>query len=228
MIKYKPACLLTFFLVLALSRPADVYAESPDRSYDYVVNNYFWGDLYSQGGWSLYCGYRFGRDHKTSSGKKIDIDHIYPVNWMLANVDCASRLACFDAKNRSFMVMESDLHNMYPVWNELVILRNDLPFGEIDEEEWRFSDCDFEWDSKLVEPREIARGNIARAIFYMHDSYGLPIKPGMLETLREWNRIDPPSKQEKHRNDRIDELQGRRNRFIDDPSLAENLHLNRR
>ncbi|MEX2525626.1 MAG: endonuclease [Gammaproteobacteria bacterium] len=226
MINYKNGFSLTFLLVLVLFQGRGVYGESSIRNYDHVVNNYFRGDLYSQGGWTLYCGYQFGRDRKTKNGKYIDVDHIYSVSWMLENVECANRLACYDGSNQGFMEMESDLHNMYPVWSELVILRNDLPFGEIEGEDWRFSDCDFEWDSRVVEPRAIARGNIARAIFYMHDTYDLPIKPGMLETLRQWNRTDPPSKQEQYRNNRIEELQGRRNRFIDTPSLAEELPRN--
>ncbi|MFT5350905.1 MAG: deoxyribonuclease-1, partial [Gammaproteobacteria bacterium] len=40
-----------------------------------------------------------------------------------------------------------------------------------------------------------------------------------------WNKIDPPSKQEKIRNDRIERLQGNRNPYIDKPSLAERQKL---
>jgi len=219
-VQYRIVWFLAICFALVLYQGADACAESPATGYDYAVENYFWNDLYSQGGWTLYCGYRFGRDRNAGDGKFIDVDHIYSVNRMLDNVECDSRLACFEDE---FMKMESDLHNMYPVWNELVILRNDLPFGEIEGEEWRFSDCDFEWNSEVAEPREIARGNIARVIFYMHDTYGLPVKPVMLETLKKWNRQDPPSKQEKSRNNRIEQLQGRRNLFIDNPSLADGL-----
>ncbi len=218
--------LLFPLLAVVLLQSERLYAESPAHDYDHVANHYFWGDLYSQGGWSFYCGYRFDGERRTDGGKYMDIDHIYSIGWMLKTVDCTSRLDCFEAGNSNFMEMESDLHNMYPVWSNLVILRDDRPFGEVGGEEWRFGDCDIEWDSNHVEPRAIARGNIARAIFYMHDTYGLVIPSGMLATLKAWNREDPPSTQEKYRNDRIEQLQGRRNRFIDNPSLAEGLSRN--
>ncbi len=212
------------FACLLLTFPsAAVHSEPVRQDYDYVVANYFWGDLYSRGGWSLYCGYKFNQQRKTESGKVIDVGHIYPVGRMLENVACRNRLQCFESNNESFREMEADLHNMYPVWFELVTMRNNPEFGEIEGEHWRFDDCDYEWRSNRVEPRDIARGNIARAVLYMHDTYDLPVDPETLATLKEWNRKDPPSKQEKYRNDRIEKLQGRRNPYIDTPALADGL-----
>ena len=124
--------------------------------------------------------------------------------------------------------MEADMHNLYPVWQSLVLYRNGHPYGEIQSEDWRFSDCDFEWNGDVVEPRPIARGNIARAIFYMHAKYQLPVDPDMLRTLKDWNRKDPPSKQEKERNDRIEKIQGQRNPYVDNPSLAERIQAQSR
>lgn len=216
--------LLALLFVFVCFQVGDVHAEPARQDYDYVVNNLFWGNLYAQGGWSLYCGYRFGRDRKTDDGKAVSVGHIYAVDWILEAVDCASRLECFDKDNRAFMEMEADMHNMYPVWHELVTLRNDRSFGMVEGEQWRFSDCDFEWRLNVAEPREIARGNVARAIFYMHTTYELPIDPERLTTLKEWHRQDPPSRQEEYRNDRIEELQERRNPYIDEPALARTLH----
>lgn len=83
--------------------------------------------------------------------------------------------------------------------------------------------CDFDVDKadKVAEPRPGARGDIARAIFYMRRGYGLPIPFGMTDMLKQWNRDDPPSTEEIWRNDAIARLEGVRNPFIDDPSLAE-------
>jgi deoxyribonuclease-1 len=71
-----------------------------------------------------------------------------------------------------------------------------------------------------VEPRDAAKGNVARAIFYMHIEYGLPIV-GQLQMFKQWHQMDPPDAEEKARNDKIASLQGNRNRFIDDPSQVE-------
>ena len=73
-----------------------------------------------------------------------------------------------------------------------------------------------------VEPRGEAKGNIARAIFYMHIEYGLPIV-GLVPMYKAWHRMDPPDAEEKARNDKIEVLQGTRNRFIDDPALVDQL-----
>jgi len=72
----------------------------------------------------------------------------------------------------------------------------------------------------VAEPREAVRGEVARAMFYMADEYreqGLEIFKKQAKLLLEWHKADPPSKAEMKRNDRIEELQGNRNRFIDDP-----------
>jgi deoxyribonuclease-1 len=230
-----PACLLTdtgmycfkqvlICLALLAAVPSVAVCDEDTRTdYDYVIDNFFWGDLYAGGGWSLYCGYKFDRNRRTVHGRVVEVGHIYATEWVLEQVGCDSRLQCYESGNRRFLEIESDLHNMYPVWYELVLLRKALPFGEIGGEEWRFDDCDFEWQADRAEPREIARGNIARALFYMHDTYGLRLEAGMLATLKEWHRRDPPSKQEIYRNDRIEALQGRRNPYIDNPALADAL-----
>ena len=94
-----------------------------------------------------------------------------------------------------------------------------------------FENCDFEIgiaasDGKtIIEPRPKARGEIARAIFYMHQEYGLPVKPALGQLLKQWNQDDPQSWDEKRRNKKIKELQGTKNPFIDDPSLADSLNF---
>ena len=48
---------------------------------------------------------------------------------------------------------------------------------------------------------------------------------GHLCELLEWNRSYPPTPFEKRRNDRVMELQGNRNPFIDQPSWADEVWL---
>ena len=74
-----------------------------------------------------------------------------------------------------------------------------------------------------MEPREIARGNLARSILYMHAEYGLPVNSTLGALLQKWNRDDPPSQDERRRNDVIERLEGKRNPFIDHPSQANSL-----
>ena len=92
-----------------------VPAEDDPFDYDQVAKEVFWGELYTYGGWTLYCGYRFEYDKKTKTGKSIAIEHIYPTSQMIEQLDCQSRMQCRESGNERFSRMEADMHNMYPV-----------------------------------------------------------------------------------------------------------------
>ncbi len=119
--------------------------------------------------------------------------------------------------------MEADLHNLYPSRADINRARSNFRFGMIEGEIRKLGECDFERDgsAKIAEPRPITRGNIARAIFYMHKEYGLPVDSRDIDHLEQWNRDDPPNCNEMRRNNVIEELQGTRNRFIDHPKWVE-------
>jgi deoxyribonuclease-1 len=214
-VRLKTAFMLVALACLALPALSD--------DYNHVATNIFWNRLYEGGGWTLYCGYRFDRAGHSPDGFNIGIDHVYDTEWMMDHLQCHNRTQCYAEKRESFVKMESDLHNLYPAWTDLTVYRTGRVFGEVEGEDWRFDNCDFEWKAGVVEPRPLSKGNIARSIFYMHSKYGLPLPGNMLETLKKWNRDDLPSDQEKIRNDRIEKIQGQRNPYIDDPSLGEAL-----
>jgi deoxyribonuclease-1 len=82
--------------------------------------------------------------------------------------------------------------------------------------------CDFEHDTsqQVAEPRPAVRGDIARSLLYMEQEYGLPLDPTMRTLLVQWHQEDPPTTEERARNDRIAALQGTRNPLIDQPNLV--------
>lgn len=210
-----------FFLFCAcFLYPPVAVSDAPD-SYDEIAAHTFWKELYPGGGWSLYCGFKFNGTQRTAAGRAIDIEHIFSTRHMALHADCQTRMQCRESNNRTFMRMEADLHNMYPVWQAVITHRYDLMFGLVKGEYWRFDDCDIEWKTGIFEPRDIARGNVARAMLYMHARYRVPVDKNALALYRVWNRIDPPSKQEKARNNVIERVQGDRNPFIDRPALAD-------
>lgn len=152
------------------------------------------------------------------------MEHIYPASWTASFVRCGAREQCRQNSER-FNLMEADLHNLYTCRADINQARSNYRFGMIEGEEREFGQCDFERHTgeRIAEPRPITRGNIARAIFYMHKEYGLPVDHRDVELLKEWNRVDPPSEHERRRNRVIEELQGTRNPFIDDPKRVEDL-----
>jgi len=91
--------------------------------------------------------------------------------------------------------------------------------GEVDDNYWYPGD---EW-----------KGDVARIIMYLYLRYGtqcLPryvgegepvdTDPDMVDLFLEWNAEDPPSEVERQRNEILENLQGNRNPFIDNPYLA--------
>ncbi len=199
---------------------------SPTLADQTQIRNYrtarvaFWGLVYPEGGFTFYCGEEF--EDKTG----LNVEHIYPASWMAAFLGCGSRKECRKTSER-FNRMEADLHNLYPSRADVNQARSNFRFGVIEGEEWKFDGCNFEVDkdSRIAEPRPITRGNISRAIFYMHKEYGLPIDSRDIDLLKEWNRDDPPHYNGMRRNNIIEEIQGTRNRFIDHPKWVEDLEF---
>ena len=110
------------------------------------------------------------------------------------------------------------MHNMYPVRKELNRERGAYPFREIRGEKRVEPGCDMEIDhrARVVEPRPASRGNIARAMLYMEDRYGLTLYARQRRALLEWHRADPVDAHERWRNRRIAEVQGDPNPWIGD------------
>lgn len=99
--------------------------------------------------------------------------------------------------------------------------------------------------NKSFEPTDIAKGQVARMLFYMATRYdqgdnnGDEQMPdlkliddnqrnhapqiGDLCTLLKWNQKFPVSRFEKRRNDRVFQIQGNRNPFIDHPEFADKI-----
>jgi len=192
-------------------------------NYRAARDQYVYNEVYPNGGFTLYCGVRW--EERSSM---LNVEHVLPASWMKATAGCAghSREECRDMSER-FNHMEADLHNLYPALASTNRARSNYTFAIIgeDDEEPVFGDCDFEVDrdGDRVEPRRIARGDIARGVFYMSDAYGVPLQEDVCTLLKEWNRDDPPSDWERYRNDVIANLQGTRNPYIDDSRLVDSV-----
>jgi deoxyribonuclease-1 len=138
-------------------------------------------------------------------------------SWMGDHLGCGNRIQCrrHATQGVRFNHMEADLHNLFPAMTGLNRTRSNNTFGIVPGEARFLLICDFESDSAndVTEPRPGARGDIARAIFYMHQEYALPIEPNLLALLQQWNNDDPPGTYEIWRNDTINRLQGTQNRL---------------
>ncbi|KAL2928870.1 Extracellular ribonuclease [Bienertia sinuspersici] len=140
----------------------------------------------------------------------------------------------------------TDLHNIRPADVNVNSSRGNKYFGECQVGSKRCmkpankeAASDTETDVKIWAPPTRVRGDIARAVMYMAVRYGFhqpangPVlrlsdspsmvkkKMGLLSILLKWNELDPPSREEKLRNERVCRLyQHNRNPFVDHPEYA--------
>lgn len=212
---------LTILVLLVTPALAD---QVKIKNYRSARDTHFYKKLYKKGGRTLYCNKPF----KTKEG--LNVEHVYPASWMKDTAGCTGqkREECRKTSDR-FNKMEADLHNLFPALARINKDRNNYTFSIIglDINEPDYGNCDFEIDNieRKAEPRPGARGEIARAIFYMHSEYALPIEPSLFQLLITWNEDDEVSAEEVRRNSVIEKIQGTRNKFIDDPSSVAKLIL---
>lgn len=212
---------ILLFMWLILGLPPVNAGQSGIEDYE-SARHLFWSIVYAHGGETLYCGKRFG----SQKGRKINVEHVFPMSWATRALKCGTRKRCRRI-SPEFNRLEADLHNLFPSLTRINDARGSMRFGHLSGEIRRFGRCDFEVDERrrIVEPRESVRGEIARAMFYMRDQYGLTIYRKFGELLLRWHRQDPPSNSEIRRNGLIEKLQGTRNRYVDNPRLADALRF---
>jgi endonuclease I len=134
--------------------------------------------------------------------------------------------------------MKSDLHHVFPTDGYVNNRRGSYPFGEVDRPIWTSENgsmlgssdqCDAY--SRVFEPIDVFKGDVARALFYMSVRYrnaddewsssgatvGASMEPWAEEVLRAWHITDPPDAKEIDRNNAVASLQSNRNPFVDHP-----------
>lgn len=169
--------------------------------------------VYAQGGKTLYCNTPF------NPGDRLKIDMIYSDKQLLRHFGCITPRQC--ASKPGYSEVASDMHNMYPIVRSTDLDRRGTLFGDLpDDVETR--ECGYQLSFQTFDPPDHAKGNVARAMIYMHMQHKLPLV-GPLDLYQRWNQADPPDAEEKRRNDAIAKLQGNRNPYIDKPELIERM-----
>jgi deoxyribonuclease-1 len=203
--------LILAVLIAGYERESQSAAQSANTATYRDTRPLFWNKLYPQGGTTLYCGKRFSSRH----GKKINIEHVFPMSWVTKTLHCGDRKKC-RRTSRRFNQIEADMHNMYPALAKVNKTRSAMAYDLIKGEEYYYKGCDFEVDfrKRKVEPAPTARGKIARAMLYMADTYNLKLFSSQKKLMLKWHRASPSGKAEKRRNRKIKEIQGKENSYI--------------
>lgn len=185
---------------------------------DQAIAEYFWPTLYAQGGTSLYCNVPFD-----GPSEHISAAPVYSIKQIKTALGCMTDTQCA-VKTPSYAFMAADLHNLYPVDSSIEQKRRQAPFGSLKDSARTPNDlgCSARATFHMIEPADHAKGNIARAYFYMQHSYRLPLGAD-LDVLKQWHALDPVDDSERARNEAIAKIQGTRNPFIDEPELVQSL-----
>lgn len=199
--------------VVVLAAVAGIWGVSmPPRGGNYLDTlPVFWSELYPGGGETLYCGKRF-----RPFDRSVNVEHVFPMSWVTRELGCGKREQC-RRKSMEFNRIESDMHNLYPARKDVNQARSAYAFAMVKGEKHAFPSCDLELDhkSRRAEPRPEVRGNIARAMLYMADTYELKLYRKQQALLLEWHKSDPPDAEERRRNQVIEGIQGRGNSYIE-------------
>lgn len=150
---------------------------------------------------------------------KINVEHTWPASF-------------FDEKEP----MKSDLHHLQLTFETPNSRRKNLPYGRVASRPGYVTNSGSQTNAEEFEPCDADKGNTARAMLYFFMRYyDNNITGGSfdkeifwnirLETFLKWNRLDPPDDNERKRNNLIEQFQGNRNPFIDDPSLADKIGI---
>lgn len=179
-----------------------------------VVSEHFWGNLYASGGKSFFCDTTF-----TRKGFVLTDGYVYPLADVRSALDCGTSRQC--EQNNRYRQIASDMHNMVPVRSRTEMGRRNARYEDlgpsVSEDE-----CGIRQSAQFFEPPVRVKGDVARTVAYMVDTYNLPWL-GSSAVFKGWNRLDPPDDGELTRHRRTAEIQGNDNPFVTNPETMERL-----
>jgi hypothetical protein len=137
--------------------------------------------------------------------------------------------------------MRGDIHHLFPTYEQWNNDRNNFRFTDIPDNlttKWErlltsqttiptsliheYSEFGIVNGEQVYEPREDHKGKLARAVLYFYTVYptqaGAITRVAELATLQKWHEQFPVTAEERARNNRIEQVQGNRNPFVDNPT----------
>lgn len=163
------------------------------------------------------CGYTPRKN--TNRAGRIEWEHVVPA-WVLGH-----QRQCWQEGGRKhckstdpfFRVMEADVHNLAPSIGEVNGDRSNHLYGMVARNmPNQYGQCSTRTDFKarMTEPRDEAKGLVARVTFYMYDRYGLSMSKSQQRILMAWDRQFPVTQWERERDARVAKVMGHHNPFV--------------
>lgn len=171
------------------------------------------------------CGYVPKRENDRS--KRLEFEHVVPFEnvvghtkaWDYGVPECKGKKGRTCA-SKVYGKIEGDLWNLLPAIGELNGLRSNYTVAEIPGEKREFGKCDFEIESKKVEPPEEMKPVMAAIYYYMQESYGKQVAVNIISNkndklLQVWYNKPMPAWACSWAK-RVKSVQGNDNRFMSD------------
>jgi deoxyribonuclease-1 len=172
------------------------------------------------------CGYIPRKNAERAS--RIEAEHVMPAHqfgnfrqcWREPKKVCAGKdvtgRQCCEAEDPVFETAHNDLHNLFPAVGEVNGDRSNFNWGMVEGNKREYGACPMEIDESIrrAEPPDNVKGNVARVMFYMEDTYGFKLSDQDRQLFTVWSKQDPPDAWEIERNQRIAAIEGKENRFI--------------
>lgn len=162
------------------------------------------------------CGYEIRA--QTVRAERLEWEHVMPA-WAFGHQrQCwqqGGRKHCIST-DPVFRAMEADMHNLWPSVGEVNADRSNYNYGQLTSTPYQYGACTTRVDFKerVTEPRDEAKGVVARIQFYMHDRYGLNMSRQQQQLLMAWYGQYPVTEPERERDQRIAAVMGHNNPYV--------------
>ncbi len=162
------------------------------------------------------CGYEIRAI--PNRGERTEIEHVFAASHFGQQRQCwqkGGRKNC-NKTDPVFNLMEADLHNLTVSVGELNADRSNYKFGVLPHAPKKHGQCNSKVDFKqrVFEPRDDAKGMVARINFYMADRYGLRLSDQQQKLFIAWSKQHPVTPWELERDRRIARVMGHHNEFV--------------
>ncbi len=120
----------------------------------------------------------------------------------------------------------SDLAHLFPTDTKANNVRGSLPFGIVEQAQWEQNGSKMGLDAngrRVFEPRDEQKGPTARAMFAASKRWNMKIPAHEEAVLKAWHKQFPVTDDERARNERMAQVQGNRNDFVDHPELVDRI-----
>lgn len=180
------------------------------------------------------CSYDVAREAMFSSVDNVNgqVQCVYTGQWVTTDgIPLSSEMNTEHTWCQSWgsdtLPAKSDLNHLYPALPDVNTRRSNHLFGEVVWPTWEGGGSELGQDATgrtVFEPRDRHKGDCARAMFYFSIRYNMEIADAIMEgVLRTWNKLDFPDDKEIGRNDAIEQIQHKRNPFIDCPEVVDRI-----